>query len=139
MPDIKYVGALPLITLNMWPSINCSTLYSIGSSPTCLNSLAPTWNLHGAFNINLIILFWVHVVIQHIHKGLLFNMSTTCCYSTYPQRVFIRHVFNVLLFGDTVISVRRIFWWTSEQYDYAKVCQPARETHSKRRHCTLLE
>ena len=46
MPDIKYVGALPLIILNMWPSINCSTLYSIGSSPTCFNSLPPTWNLH---------------------------------------------------------------------------------------------
>ena len=59
MPDIKYVGALPLITLNMWPSINCSTLYSIGSSPTCLNSLAPTRNLRRAFNINRMILFWV--------------------------------------------------------------------------------
>ena len=57
MPEIKYVGALPFIILNMWPSINCSTLYSIGSSPTSLNSLNPTWNLHGAFNINLIILF----------------------------------------------------------------------------------
>ena len=32
MPDVKYVGALPFIILNMWPSINCSTLYSIGSS-----------------------------------------------------------------------------------------------------------
>ena len=38
MPDVKYVGALPFIILNMWPSINCSTLYSIGSSPTSLNS-----------------------------------------------------------------------------------------------------
>ena len=63
-PDISYVGALPLIILNMWPSINYSTLYSIGSSPTCLNSLAPTWNLHGAFNINLIILFWVHCILH---------------------------------------------------------------------------
>ena len=64
MPDVKYVGALPLIILNMWPSINCSTLYSIGSSPTSLNSLDPTWNLHGAFNMNLIILFWVHCILH---------------------------------------------------------------------------
>ena len=64
MPDIKYVGALPLKILNMLPSIKCSTLYSIGSSPTCLNSLAPTWNLHGAFNTNLIILLWVHCILH---------------------------------------------------------------------------
>ena len=61
---LNYVAALPLIILNMWPSINCSTLYATGSSPTCLHSLAPIWNLHGAFNINLVILFWVHSILH---------------------------------------------------------------------------
>ncbi|KAK2153901.1 hypothetical protein NP493_2245g00004 [Ridgeia piscesae] len=54
---IKYSGAFRFIILNMWPSYNCSTRYSTGSKPTVLNSLAPTWNLGGAFKENHTFLF----------------------------------------------------------------------------------
>ena len=58
-------GALPLIILKMWSSINCS--------------LAPTWYLRGAFNINLINLFWVHCILH-------FNFFDNPLYSTKLSR-----------------------------------------------------